>query len=57
MACTHSSSCCAGDSDVPYRVVQHVKALLLHAQTEQARAVADHRIAAAEAVALSSRIG
>ena len=47
----------AGDNDMPYRVVRRMKALLLEAQTQQAKAEADCRIAAAEAAALSSKIG
>lgn len=51
------AACYAGDTEVPHRVVQRMKGLLMHAQTEQAKAEADHRIAAAEAAALNSRIG
>ena len=47
----------AGDDDMPYRVVRRMKALLLEAQVQQAKAEADHRIAAAEAAALASKIG
>lgn len=42
---------------MPYRVVRRMKALLLEAQVQQAKAEADHRIAAAEAAALASKIG
>lgn len=42
---------------MPYRVVRRMKALLLQAQTQQAKAEADHRIAAAEVAALTNNIG
>lgn len=42
---------------MPYRVVRRMKALLLEAQTQQAKAEADYRIAAAEVAALSDKIG
>lgn len=46
----------SGDSDMPHRVVQRMKAMLLEAQASSAKAEADLRIAAAEAVSLASKV-
>ena len=41
---------------MPHRVVQRMKAMLLEAQASSAKAEADLRIAAAEAVSLASKV-